>query len=181
MGMTRTVPMGAWPYLETADHILHAGDVCDPALLEELSALAPLTVVMGNCDGPGIRNWGATDQAEVNLGGIGIGMIHDAGLSPGRRQRLRGRFQDARVVVFGHSHMPYNEDEEGRRRRGGDLPRLSGRPQLLHLRSSPRRLHRPQGRLSGTKLLGSVTRASIEPLADRRSMPTTGLVLMGPP
>ena len=47
MGMTRTVPMGAWPYLETADHILHAGDVCDPALLEELSVLAPLTVVMG--------------------------------------------------------------------------------------------------------------------------------------
>ena len=113
MGMTRAVPMGAWPYLETADHILHAGDVCDPALLEELSALAPLTVVMGNCDGPGVRNWGATDQAEVKLDGIRIGMIHDAGLSPGRRQRMRGRFKDARVVVFGHSHMPYNEDEEG--------------------------------------------------------------------
>jgi uncharacterized protein len=113
MGMTRTVPMGAWPYLETADHILHAGDVCDPALLEELSALAPLTVVMGNCDGPGVRDWGATDQAEVNLDGIRIGMIHDAGLSPGRRQRMRGRFKDARVVVFGHSHMPYNEDEDG--------------------------------------------------------------------
>ena len=112
-GFTRTVPMGAWPYLETADHILHAGDVCDPALLEELSALAPLTVVMGNCDGPGVRDWGATDQAEVNLDGIRIGMIHDAGLSPGRRQRVRGRFQDARVVVFGHSHMPYNEDEDG--------------------------------------------------------------------
>ena len=40
-------------------------------------------------------------------------MIHDAGLSPGRRQRMRGRFKDARVVVFGHSHMPYNEDEDG--------------------------------------------------------------------
>ena len=41
---------GAWPYLETADHILHAGDVTDPALLEEMKALAPVTVVMGNCD-----------------------------------------------------------------------------------------------------------------------------------
>ena len=113
MGMTRTVPMGAWPYLETADHILHAGDVCDPALLDELSALAPVTVVLGNCDGPEVRDWGATDEAVVNLDGISVAMIHDAGLSPGRRLRLHGRFDDARVVVFGHSHMPYNEDEDG--------------------------------------------------------------------
>ena len=49
-GMSRTVPMGAWPYLETADHILHAGDVIDPAVLDEMKALAPVTVVMGNCD-----------------------------------------------------------------------------------------------------------------------------------
>lgn len=110
-GFTRAVPMGAWPYLETADHILHAGDVVDPALLLELSALAPLTVVMGNCDALDIREWGATEDSEVELGGVKIGMVHDSGTTKGRRERMRARFPTARVVVFGHSHMPMNDDD----------------------------------------------------------------------
>jgi predicted phosphodiesterase len=40
-------------------------------------------------------------------------MIHDSGLEPGRRERMRKRFPGARVVVFGHSHQPVNEDAEG--------------------------------------------------------------------
>lgn len=112
-GMSRTVPMGAWPYLESADHILHAGDVVDPALLHELKALAPLTVVMGNCDGMDVREWGATETAEVDLDGIRIGMVHDSGQKTGRRERMRTLFPDARVVVFGHSHIPWNDDSDG--------------------------------------------------------------------
>ncbi|MGH2806286.1 MAG: metallophosphoesterase family protein [Actinomycetota bacterium] len=112
-GFSRSVPMGAWPYLETADHILHAGDVVDPALLDELKALAPVTVVMGNCDAFDIRDWGATDDIEIELGGIRIAMVHDAGLSNGRWERMRERYPDARVVVFGHSHLPMNEDRDG--------------------------------------------------------------------
>lgn len=105
--------MGAWPYLESADHILHAGDVVDPALLHELKALAPVTVVMGNCDGLDVRDWGATETAQVDLGGITIGMVHDSGQKSGRRERMRKLFPDARVVVFGHSHIPWNEDSDG--------------------------------------------------------------------
>ncbi len=111
-GMTRTVPMGAWPYLESADHILHAGDVVDPALLHELAALAPLTVVMGNCDGADVRDWGAEEIAEVVLGGVKIAMIHDSGQKAGRHERMRKLFPDARVVVFGHSHIPLHERDE---------------------------------------------------------------------
>jgi uncharacterized protein len=40
-------------------------------------------------------------------------MVHDSGLNPRRRDRMRKLFPDARVVVFGHSHMPFNEDEDG--------------------------------------------------------------------
>jgi uncharacterized protein len=112
-GFTRTLPMGAWPYIETADHILHAGDVVDPPLLDELKAFAPVTAVMGNVDSHDIRDWGATDQAEVELGGVRIGMVHDSGLTKGRRARMRKLFPDARVIVFGHSHMPENEDLDG--------------------------------------------------------------------
>lgn len=112
-GSSRPVPHGAWPYLESSDHILHAGDVCDVTLLKELESLAPLTVVLGNCDPMPVRDWGAGERAEVDLGGIRIGMIHDAGPRERRRERMRGMFPDARVVVFGHSHIPWNEDEDG--------------------------------------------------------------------
>ena len=112
-GMTRTIPMGAWPYLETADHILHAGDVVDPVVLHELQALAPTTAVMGNCDSMDVREWGATDEVELELGGIRIAMLHDSGPRKNRWERMRERFPNARVVVFGHSHIPHNEDRDG--------------------------------------------------------------------
>ncbi|MQB00024.1 MAG: YfcE family phosphodiesterase [Actinobacteria bacterium] len=110
-GTTRALPEGAWPFIETADHILHSGDVVDPALLDELKTFAPVDVVMGNCDGWDVRDWGATETKVVDLAGIEIGMIHDSGTTIGRRERMRKRFPTARVVVFGHSHMPVNEDD----------------------------------------------------------------------
>ncbi|MDP9222634.1 MAG: metallophosphatase family protein [Actinomycetota bacterium] len=112
-GSERPIPPGAWPYLESADHILHAGDVTDTAVLDELKSLAPVTVVMGNCDGVAVRDWGGTDEAEIELGGVMVAMLHDSGLNRGRRERMRKRFPHARVVVFGHSHMPVNENRNG--------------------------------------------------------------------
>jgi putative phosphoesterase len=105
--------MGAWPYLETADHILHAGDVTDPGVLDELKTMAPVSAVIGNCDAFDVREWGAYEELEIELGGIKIAMLHDSGPTKGRRERMRKRFPDARVVVFGHSHMPYNTDADG--------------------------------------------------------------------
>lgn len=112
-GSSRPVPEGAWPFLETADHILHAGDVTDPALLDELKALAPVDVVMGNCDGWDVKDWGASDEARVEIEGVPIGMLHDSGVKQGRWERMRTRFPEQRVVVFGHSHLPLIEDRDG--------------------------------------------------------------------
>ncbi len=112
-GSSRPLPEGAWPYIETADHILHAGDVCDPALLDELKSFAPVTVVIGNSDAHDVRAWGATDEAAVELGGIEVAMIHDAGPRQARWERMRTRFPSARVVVYGHSHVPHLEDRDG--------------------------------------------------------------------
>jgi len=87
--------------------------VTDPALLDELSALAPLTVVMGNCDAGDVRAWGATDEASLELGGLRVCMNHDSGLARNRRARMSARWPRARVVVFGHSHLPCNDDADG--------------------------------------------------------------------
>jgi putative phosphoesterase len=113
IGRSRPLPSSVWPYLETADHILHAGDVCDAMLLDELVSLAPVTVVLGNCDGHDVRHWGAQAEAVLELEGVPIAMVHDSGPTRGRRTRLRARFPDARTIVYGHSHLPCNEDVEG--------------------------------------------------------------------
>ena len=97
-------------HLEDADLILHAGDLMDPALLEELGAYAPVRAVRGNLDPPDAR---LPETLEFDFGGARVAMIHDAGPKRGRRNRMRRRFPEARVVVFGHSHIPFLEDEDG--------------------------------------------------------------------
>ena len=109
----RPLPPGAWPYVEIADHIVHAGDVCDPALLEELASFAPVTAVAGNCDPWDVRAWGASEEATLELVQMKVAVVHDSGPRAGRRRRMRARFPHARVVVFGHSHLPFNEDADG--------------------------------------------------------------------
>lgn len=86
--------------------ILHAGDVCIPDVLDELSAFAPVHAVLGNNDGPDIASWGAPETLELELGGLQVAMIHDAGPKDGRLARLKRRFPTADLVIFGHSHIP---------------------------------------------------------------------------
>ena len=103
-----SLPRGLIPYLERADLVLHAGDLMDPVLLGELTAYAPVEAVRGNLDPPGLP-----ETLEFGFGGVRVAMIHDSGPKRGRRARMGRRFPDARVVVFGHSHIPFLEDENG--------------------------------------------------------------------
>ncbi len=99
--------------LRRADIILHAGDVCTAAVLDELSGYAPVLAVLGNNDGPDVAEWGAPETLQAGLDGLRVAMIHDSGAAPGRLRRLRRRFPDASLVVFGHSHIPLDEAGEG--------------------------------------------------------------------
>jgi putative phosphoesterase len=100
-------------HLRTADHILHAGDVCTAAVLAELAEYAPVTAVLGNNDGPDVAEWGAPRTAELDLDGLKVSMVHDSGAAAGRLTRLRRRFPGADLVVFGHSHIPLDESAPG--------------------------------------------------------------------
>ena len=104
------LPGGLVPHLEKADLILHAGDLIVPAVLDELASYAPVHAVKGNVDPPGVA---LPETLQFDFGGAKIAMIHDSGRKEGRRKRLQKRFPEARVVVFGHSHVPILEDEDG--------------------------------------------------------------------
>ena len=107
----RTLPEGLVACLERADLVLHAGDLIGPSVLEELSAYnAPTHAVRGNVDMPGLD---LPEALQLDFGGARIAMVHDSGRKEGRRKRLGKRFPEARVVVFGHSHIPFLEDENG--------------------------------------------------------------------
>ena len=106
----KALPEPLTPHLERADLILHAGDLMDPALLDELTTHAPVKAVHGNLDPP---EAGLQGTLEFEIGGERVAMIHDSGPRRGRRNRMRRRFPEARVVVFGHSHIPWLEDEDG--------------------------------------------------------------------
>ena len=109
----RRLPDACVERLTAADLILHAGDVMAETALAEMEAIGPpLVAVHGNVDSAGLR---ARLPAEriVGVEDIRIAVVHDSGPARGRIGRLRRRFPDADAVVFGHSHMPLHEQEDG--------------------------------------------------------------------
>jgi predicted phosphodiesterase len=83
--------------------------------LDELGSFAPVLAVRGNNDGDDIVAWGAPDMLETELAGLPVAMVHDSGPASGRGARLRRRFPNASLVVFGHSHIPWDEQHHGQR------------------------------------------------------------------
>ena len=105
----RDLPAEVWDAADRAHLILHAGDVITGSLLDDLAVRAPLRAVLGNNDS-GLEAR-LPEQDEVDVEGVRIALVHDSGPAKGRAARMRRRFPDADVVIFGHSHQPL--DDEG--------------------------------------------------------------------
>jgi uncharacterized protein len=109
-------PLDVAKHLAGADLILHAGDICTVDVLDELNRYAPVQAVLGNNDLPEVSEWGAPETLEMVLDGrLRVGMIHDSGKAAGRLERMRRRFPNAHLVIFGHSHIPMDAAENGLR------------------------------------------------------------------
>jgi uncharacterized protein len=108
-GGRRRLPVRVHRLLTGADVILHAGDLIDASVLEALESVAPTYAVLGNNDHSLVATLPVTRT--LVLDGVEIAMIHDSGPRTGRPARLRRRFPNAAIVVFGHSHVPF--DAEG--------------------------------------------------------------------
>jgi putative phosphoesterase len=97
----------AFEALKGSDHIVHAGDICDPAILTQLEKIAPVTAVRGNNDlGPWASAIAETEM--LQLAETTIYVIHDLG-----QLDLDPVAEGLHVVVSGHSHQPRAEVRGG--------------------------------------------------------------------
>jgi len=106
----RGLPPAVLELFSGVDAIFHAGDFVLASVLHDLKEIAPTHGVLGNCDSFDLAKV-VPESATVEAEGMKIGMIHDSGLTAGRRERMAKRFPGHRVVIFGHSHQPVIEDD----------------------------------------------------------------------
>jgi hypothetical protein len=104
----RDLPHALWAAIEAADVVVHAGDWVDAALLDRMEQRARrLLAVYGNND-HGVLRQRLPEVASVELDGLRLAVVHETGDRKGREQRCAARFPDADVLVFGHSHIPWD-------------------------------------------------------------------------
>jgi uncharacterized protein len=104
----RALPAQVWQAVAEADVVFHAGDWQVPELLDELESRARRLVgVWGNNDGAELRRR-LPEVARVEIGGVRFAMTHETGPARGRERRMAQVFPDADVLVFGHSHIPWD-------------------------------------------------------------------------
>jgi uncharacterized protein len=107
-GRARDLPVSLWRAIGDADVVVHAGDWVDVALLDEFEARAARVVgVYGNNDGPPLRSR-LPEVARVELAGVRLAVVHETGPAAGRERRCAQRFPEVDVLVFGHSHIPWD-------------------------------------------------------------------------
>jgi uncharacterized protein len=103
-----TLPAQVWEEVDRADVVVHAGDWVDVRLLDELQERAQrLLGVVGNNDGPPLRER-LPEIAHETLGGVRVAVVHETGPKQGRETRALASFPDTDLLVFGHSHIPWD-------------------------------------------------------------------------
>jgi uncharacterized protein len=104
----RDLPAPVWAAVDEADVVVHAGDWVDVPMLDALQARAArLIAVYGNNDGPALRAR-LPEIATATLDGVRMAVIHETGDAKGREVRCAAKFPDTDLLVFGHSHIPWD-------------------------------------------------------------------------
>jgi hypothetical protein len=104
----KDLPGEVWRAVDEADLVIHAGDWVEVALLDALQARARRLIgVTGNND-HGVLRERLPDFAHVEVEGLRFGVVHETGPATGREARCEAAYPDLDVLVFGHSHIPWD-------------------------------------------------------------------------
>ncbi|OSC42071.1 metallophosphoesterase family protein [Mycobacterium decipiens] len=97
-----------WDEVERADVVVHAGDWVSLELLDERQARAARSLACwGNNDGPRLRSR-LPARADAVFVGLRFTVVHEAGAAAGRQTRVSRLYPHSDVLVFGHSHIPWD-------------------------------------------------------------------------
>lgn len=108
----KALPSKVFEVFNGVDLILHAGDIVEMSVLDELQALAPVEAVAGNMDGTDVHRRLPAKKV-LTLGRFRVGLIHGKYRMDEQRQRIRQEFDDVDLIVYGHSHTPFWGRENG--------------------------------------------------------------------
>ena len=109
----RDLPASVWAAVEAADLVVHAGDWVDVALLDALEERSrALLACWGNNDGPPLRDR-LPEVAHATVEGVRVAVVHETGAAAGREQRADRAHRDVDLLVFGHSHIPWDTTTPG--------------------------------------------------------------------
>lgn len=104
----RDLPQRVWDEVDDADVVIHAGDWVEPRLLDALEARARRLIgCWGNNDGDELRSR-LPERADATLDGVRFTVVHETGAAGGRDARMARLYPDTDVLVFGHSHIPWD-------------------------------------------------------------------------
>ena len=153
----RDLPAEVWDEVDRSDVVVHAGDWVDVAALDALERRATtLLACWGNNDGPDVRGR-LPEVARAVLSGIRIAVVHQTGAATSRERRAASTFPDTDLLVFGHSHIPWDTTAPGGLR-------------LLNPGSPTDRRRQPAGTYMTAELrAGAITAVQLHALAVRSS------------
>jgi putative phosphoesterase len=106
------LPQAVWDHFADVELIIHAGDLSLLSVIGELETIAPVVAVQGNVEREEVM-LKLPIKREVRVGYCRIGVVHILGDTAHYAETARREFPEARVVVFGHSHNPYNVEHDG--------------------------------------------------------------------
>ena len=111
----RDLPAQLWDEVDRADLVVHAGDWVDVATLDRLETRSrALLACWGNNDGPELRAR-LPEVARATVGGVRVAVVHETGAKERRGERMRAAYPDTDLLVFGHSHIPWDTTHAGLR------------------------------------------------------------------
>ena len=117
------IPAPILEALAGVDLIIHAGDFTKLAVFDGLKALAAVKAVCGNMDSSQLKE--ILPQKELFVvNGKNVGLIHGSGRPLGIASRIRELFSDVDLIIYGHSHIPYNQYLRGSLLFNGCSPEL---------------------------------------------------------
>lgn len=110
----RELPAVVWGEVDRAELVVHAGDWVEEGLLDELeSRSAALLACWGNNDPPSLRRR-LPEVARAVVDGVRVAVVHETGAASGRERRMEAEHGGTTdLLVFGHSHIPWDTTTPG--------------------------------------------------------------------